>query len=176
MNNNVIVNDEEIRGNVKDVREYIIGELIRQSRDSSISEEMFLYNNNRFLEILQKLEWLIDNTEIIIKEFPMGNLELDIVELGLEKNMKEEREKQAYLDELYYHTFILGYDLLNDRLQASELESPCDTAYDICISLAKQYLNSEEYKNLKYSSYEMLVYWLNDNKELVDSYFIGDDK
>ena len=91
MNNNVIVNDEEIKGNVKDVREYIIGELIRQSRDSSISEEMFLYNNNRFLEILQKLEWLRDNTEIIVKEFPMGNLELDIVKLGIEKDMEKER-------------------------------------------------------------------------------------
>lgn len=91
MNNNVIVNDEEIRGNVKDVREYIIGELIRQSRDSSISDEMFLYNNNRFLEILQKLEWLRDNTEIIVKEFPMGNLELDIVKLGIEKDMEKER-------------------------------------------------------------------------------------
>ena len=175
MNNNVIVNDEEIRGNVKDVKEYIIGELIRQSRDSSISEEMFLYNNNRFLEILQKLEWLRDNTEIIIKEFPMGNLELDIVELGIEKNMKEEREKQAYLDELYYHTFVLGYDLLNDRLQATD-NRECDIAYDTCYSLAKQYLNSEEYKDLKHSSYEMLVYWLNNNKELVDSYFKGECK
>lgn len=81
-----------------------------------------------------------------------------------------------YNDELYYHAFVLGYDLLNDRLQASELENTCDIAYDICISLAKQYLESEEYKNLKYSSYEMLVHWLNNNKELVDSYFIGGNK
>lgn len=81
-----------------------------------------------------------------------------------------------YSDELYYHAFVLGYDLLNDRLQASELESTCDTAYDICISLAKQYLGSDYYNNIKYSSYEMLVHWLNDNMELVDSYFIGGNK
>jgi len=79
----------------------------------------------------------------------------------------------TYIDELYYHAFILGYDLLNDKLQASKLESPCDIAYDICVSLAKQYLGSDYYNNIKYSSYEMLVHWLNDNMELVDSYFIG---
>lgn len=78
-----------------------------------------------------------------------------------------------YNDELQYHAFVLGYDLLNDRLQASKLESACDIAYDICYSLAKQYLESEEYKNLKYSSYEMLVCWLNNNLELVNSYFRG---
>lgn len=81
----------------------------------------------------------------------------------------------AYTDELYYHAFVLGYDLLNDRLQASD-NRECDISYDICISLAKLYLDSEEYRNLKYSSYEMLVHWLNNNMELVDSYFRGDDK
>lgn len=86
-----------------------------------------------------------------------------------------EEIRNDYLDELYYHTFVLGYDLLHDRLQASDIESTCDVAYDICYSLAKQYLESEEYKNLKYSSYEMLVYWLNNNRELVDSYFKGDE-
>lgn len=78
----------------------------------------------------------------------------------------------AYTDELYYHAFVLGYDLLNDRLQASD-NRECDISYDICINLAKLYLDSEEYKNLKYSSYEMLVHWLNNNRELVDSYFRG---
>ena len=84
--------------------------------------------------------------------------------------------KNDYLDELQYHTFVLGYDLLNDRLQASKFENSCDIAYDVCDSLAKQYLESEEYRNLKYSSYDMLIEWLDNNKELVDSYFIGDDK
>lgn len=84
--------------------------------------------------------------------------------------------RNDYIDELQYHIFVLGYDLLNDRLQVSDIESNCDIAYDICYSLAKQYLDSEEYKNLKYSSYEMLVYWLNNNRELVDSYFKGDDR
>lgn len=84
--------------------------------------------------------------------------------------------RNDYIDELQYHIFVLGYDLLNDRLQASDIESNCDIAYDICYSLAKQYLDSEEYRNLKYSSYEMLVHWLNDNAELVNSYFIGGNK
>lgn len=81
--------------------------------------------------------------------------------------------RNDYIDELQYHIFVLGYDLLNDRLQASDIESNCDIAYDICYSLAKKYLDSEEYRNLKYSSYEMLVYWLNNNAELVNSYFVG---
>lgn len=83
--------------------------------------------------------------------------------------------RNNYLDELYYHTFVLGYDLLHDRLQASD-NLECDISYDICYSLAKQYLDSEEYRNLKYSSYEMLVYWLNNNLELVNSYFKKDDE
>ena len=85
--------------------------------------------------------------------------------------------RNDYLDELYYHTFVLGYDLLHDRLVISD-NKECDISYDICYSLAKQYLASEEYKNLKYSSYEMLVYWLRINKDMIDKeYFeIGESE
>ena len=71
--------------------------------------------------------------------------------------------------EVSYFAFVLGYDLLyKDIIIHSKT---CDIAYDICVSIAKLFLKSEEYKNIKYSGYEMLEYWLRNNKELVNSYF-----
>lgn len=73
--------------------------------------------------------------------------------------------------EVSYFAFVLGYDLLQDRLKNSEYTNTCDTAYDNCVSLAKLFLKSEEYKNLKYSGYEMLEHWLRENEHIVSTYF-----
>ena len=91
MNKNIEITEEYMCGNVKDIREHIIEELILQKDDDSICDEMFIYNCGRLLEVLQKLEWLRDNTEVMIKESPMGNFELDIIKLGIEKDMEKER-------------------------------------------------------------------------------------
>ena len=80
-------------------------------------------------------------------------------------------------DEMNYIAFVLGYDLLHDRF-ITHIYSECDWVYDMCCSIARLFLQSEEYKNTKYSTYEMLEYWLRINKDMIDKeYFeIGESE
>ncbi len=101
--------------------------------------------------------------------------------IGLKQNVRD------YIDEFYidktvvesekaYFTFVLGYDLLNDMLSKSSTPEN-DVSYDFCDMIAGEFLKSEEYKNEKYSSYEMLESWVNDNKDFIreqHSLFIGE--
>lgn len=101
--------------------------------------------------------------------------------IGLKQNVRE------YIDEFYidksviesekaYFSFVLGYDLLNDMLTKSSTPEN-DISYDFCNMIAEYFLRSEEYKNEKYSSYEMLESWVSDNKDFIrkeHSLFIGE--
>lgn len=101
--------------------------------------------------------------------------------VGLKQNIRD------YIDEFYvdksvvesekaYFTFVLGYDLLNDMLSKSSTPEN-DVSYDFCNMVAGEFLKSEEYKNEKYSAYEMLEKWVNDNKDFIKeqhSLFIGE--
>ena len=101
--------------------------------------------------------------------------------IGLKQNVRD------YIDEFYvdksviesekaYFTFVLGYDLLNDMLTKSSTPEN-DVSYDFCNMIADKFLRSDEYKNEKYSSYEMLESWVNDNKDFIrkeHSLFIGE--
>lgn len=94
---------------------------------------------------------------------------------GIKKNIKD------YIDEIYspeinknpnyesekaYFTFVLGYDLLQDMFKNSTVQE-CDSIYDFCNYEAGKFLESNEYQNLKYSGYEMLVEWVKSNKETI---------
>lgn len=101
--------------------------------------------------------------------------------VGLKQNIRD------YIDEFYvdktvvqsekaYFTFVLGYDLLNDMISKSSTPEN-DVSYDFCNMVAGEFLKSEEYKNEKYSSYEMLEKWVNDNKDFIKEQhclFIGE--
>ena len=101
--------------------------------------------------------------------------------IGLKQNVRD------YIDEFYvdksviesekaYFTFVLGYDLLNDMLTKSSTPEN-DVSYDFCNMIADKFLKSDEYKNEKYSSYEMLESWVNDNKDFIrkeHNLFIGE--
>ena len=93
-------------------------------------------------------------------------------EIGLRQNIKE------YIDDVYidkadleseksYFTFVLGYDLLHDMINKYGVLE-CDTNYDFCDYVAKQFLDSEEYSNFNRSSYEMLQEWLSNNKDRIE--------
>ena len=100
--------------------------------------------------------------------------------IGLKQNVRD------YIDEFYvdktvidkdkaYFTFVLGYDLLNDMLSKSSMPEN-DISYDFCSRIADKFMNSQEYKNLNHSAYEMLEQWVNDRKDLIQqeySDFIG---
>lgn len=101
--------------------------------------------------------------------------------VGLKQNIRD------YIDEFYvdktvvqsekaYFTFVLGYDLLNDMLSKSSTPEN-DVSYDFCNMVAGEFIKSEEYKNEKFSAYEMLEKWVNDNKDFIKEQhclFIGE--
>lgn len=80
-------------------------------------------------------------------------------------------------DEINYITFVLGYDLLNEKLSTSDMNE-CDNVYDFCNYLAKKFIESDNYKSTYQSTYENLKEWLIDNKDIIKSdylYFSGID-
>lgn len=68
--------------------------------------------------------------------------------------------------EIQYLNFVLGYDLLNSMFRKSGCQE-CDVNYDFCDYLSRKFINSEEYHNTKYSTYEMLDKWINNNKAMI---------
>ena len=74
-------------------------------------------------------------------------------------------DKNYNESELNYLVFVLGYDLLQDYLSNAENNVyECDNAYDVCHYIAHEFLKSGELeKNLKYSTYDVLRYWVRDN-------------
>lgn len=72
--------------------------------------------------------------------------------------------------EIQYINFILGYDLLNDKFKNSKCNE-CDVIYDFCDYLSRKFIKSEEYQNTKYSTYEMLVSWVEKNKKNINKEF-----
>ena len=158
----IYINQNEHDNILSGIEEYI---------DSfDIDEEIDIYRQDKYYRENFTITQSVKDFEDYITTLKNVCDELSKIENNVNNSCKCDTN---YIDELNYITFVLGYDLLHDRLQASDIESTCDIAYDICNSIAKLYLDSEEYKNLKYSSYEMLVCWLNNNLELVNSYFRG---
>ena len=92
--------------------------------------------------------------------------------IGLKQNIKD------YIDETYmmkdidvpseraYLNFVLGYDLLQDMLKKSD-KPECDISYDFCDYVSGKFMKSEEYRNTRHSTYEMLEQWIRDNKNLI---------
>lgn len=90
-------------------------------------------------------------------------------------NVSMSKDYFSKQNEISYISFVLGYDYLNDKLKKSE--SPeCDLSYDICSSIAEQFMKSEEYKNLNHSTYEMLEKWVNNNQDLINGYLNTNEK
>lgn len=76
------------------------------------------------------------------------------------------KEQYNEESEINYLNFVLGYDLLNDMFKKSK-NPECDISYDFCDYLSRQFIKSEEYQNTNYSTYDMLVKWLENNKNKI---------
>lgn len=96
-------------------------------------------------------------------EYPIGIVEQKGSNILMSKSNFERENEKSYI------AFVLGYDLLNKEISNSNYPE-CDLSYDICSSLAEQFINSEEYKDIKHSTYEMLQEWLENNQSLVNDY------
>lgn len=70
--------------------------------------------------------------------------------------------------EVNYFTFVIGYEFLN-TIKNNKF-SECDSMYDFANYIATDFVNSDEFKNVKYSGYEMLHIFI-DNKGGIDKLY-----
>lgn len=71
-------------------------------------------------------------------------------------------------DNTSYMLFVMGYDLLQKKL-ASYDDCPCDGAYNICIKIYDEFLDSEENQQDK-GEYECLQDWIENHTEMIDGF------
>ena len=76
--------------------------------------------------------------------------------------------------EIHYIVFTLGYDLINEMLIKADTANPleCDIAYDFCDYVARKFIKTDYYKDMKHSTYEMLQEWVSDNQEIIQSEYL----
>lgn len=169
--------DEETGLNTPDVMQHFEGIALNETMKYKgyIIEAGDLNDDNP----KENLVYIYDNEQDYINGDEMETISLNTI--GLKQNVRD------YIDEFYidksviesekvYFTFVLGYDLLNDMLKKSSTPEN-DISYDFCNMIAEDFLKSEEYKNVKYSSYEMLESWVNDNKNFIKNQhdlFVGE--
>lgn len=72
---------------------------------------------------------------------------------------------------MYYYAFCIGYDLMNDYFKNCEMPE-CDIVFEECKKLSKQFMKSQEFKDLSHSEYEQLQKWINNNREKIESEYI----
>lgn len=159
--------DEETGLNTPDVMQHFEGIALNEAMKYKgyIIEAGDLNDDNP----KENLVYIYDNEQDYINGDEIETISLNTI--GLKQNVRD------YIDEFYidksviesekaYFTFVLGYDLLNDMLKKSSTPEN-DISYDFCNMIAEEFLKSEEYKNEKYSSYEILESWVNDNKNFI---------
>ena len=164
--------DKKTGLNTPDIMQYFeglaFGETMKYKGYICVADDMNLDNNK------EKLVQIYENQQNYINGENIETISLNTI--GLKQNIKD------YIDDVYiknrniesekaYFTFILGYDLLNDMLSKSDT-TECDINYDFCNLIANRFLQSEGYKNTKYSAYEMLQEWLSDNQEIIQSEYL----
>lgn len=86
------------------------------------------------------------------------------------ENGKVQMSSEQYQEqnEISYIAFVLGYDLINETITNAENQE-CDTNYDFCNYLARKFMETDYYKNIRYSTYDSLKNWVEDNIEAIKS-------
>lgn len=86
------------------------------------------------------------------------------------------------IEDINYFTFVLGFDLLNDRFPFDFKQSQisrCDIVYDTCHDIATKFVKSEYYKENhggKLDDYAILCNWLDTNKDTIEGYIRGGEE
>lgn len=73
------------------------------------------------------------------------------------------RKEIVFEEDEYYLVFVLGYDLLHDKLSQCD-EKACDLAFDTMKEIVKLFLDSAENRNLALSTYDALREFLSNNE------------
>lgn len=143
-----------------------------------IENKRFEDNIDELDGVQKYLKYCYENE--ITKEYLDNKVDLDVIDimklykgeyLKVEDNQVQmSKAKYVKLNETAYIAFVLGYDLLNDMLSKSSTPEN-DICYDFCNMIAGEFLQSEEYKNEKYSTYDMLEKWLDERMEEIENRF-----
>lgn len=72
-------------------------------------------------------------------------------------------KKNEINNEEYYFAWVIGYELNLKEVAKKYNITECDMLYDFSHYVANNFVNSKEFKNYKYSSYEMFYKFLENN-------------
>lgn len=77
------------------------------------------------------------------------------------------RKEIVFEEDEYYLVFVLGYDLLHDKLEQCE-ERACDYVFDTLKDIVKLFLDSAECKDFTLSTYDALGWFIDNNEIEID--------
>lgn len=72
------------------------------------------------------------------------------------------------MDEMYYYSFCIGYDLMNNFFANSPFPES-DIVFEESKKLAKRFMKSVDYRDMSKSGYEKLSEWLEKNIDKIKS-------
>ena len=71
------------------------------------------------------------------------------------------------MDEMYYYSFCIGYDLMNKFFSNSPFPES-DLVFEESKKIAKKFMRSVDYRDMSKSGYEKLSEWLEKNREKIE--------
>ncbi len=77
------------------------------------------------------------------------------------------KKETVFEEDEYYLVFVLGYDLLHDKLMQCD-EKACDLVFDTLKDIVKVFLDSAEIEDYSLSTYDALRRFLNNNAIEID--------
>lgn len=74
------------------------------------------------------------------------------------------------VEERYYLAYVLGYDMLHAEIVRSP-NKECDSSFEICLHIIDEFMDSEEYRNMKLSAYDSLSVFISNNYDRIVDLF-----
>lgn len=90
---------------------------------------------------------------------------MDYLEIAIRNQVEQKKVEQKHIG---YMLFVLGYDLLQEKLTSFD-DCPCDWAYEVCVDVYNEFLESEESEQDK-SEYECLQDWIKNHPGTIDRF------
>ena len=75
--------------------------------------------------------------------------------------------KREFEEDHYYLVFVLGYDLLHDKIMKCE-DKNCDNVFNTMKRIIEMFNESEEAKNFNLSTYDALQQFLENNNFAIE--------
>lgn len=76
-------------------------------------------------------------------------------------------EREEFKEDDYYLVFVLGYDLLHDKIMKCE-DKTCDNVFNTMKRIVEMFNESKEAKNFRVSTYDALQQFLENQSFAID--------